>query len=244
MPVRADLRGTLRRSCRRSAPASGRRLPALRLRAVAQLGRGFWDTLPFAVAHAEPSFDWSSPLTDSLLGGLWGPTGSREIAQCNVIAHRIRSSGCALAMWPRRNNSDQAALVVARPWPRDLRAEHSRHRQQQPSQGESTISRAWKAHSRGRVAGWPGRRPFLTALCARGTDRPWGDGRCVRGSRRLLGRALAIKVFAPAFDRDRRFVERFRREARAAARLNYPCGRPPQLPVHRRRPRQNFARCR
>jgi hypothetical protein len=236
MRVRADVRGTLRRSCRRSAPALGRRLPALRLRAVAQLGPGFWDTLPFAVAHAEPSFDWSSPLTDSLLGGLWGPTGSREIAQCNVIAHRIRSSGCASAMWPRRNNSDQAALVVARPWPRDLRAEHSRHRQQQPSQGESTNSRAWKAHSRGRVAWWPGRRPFLTALCARGTDRPWGNGRRVRGSR--------PSAWARCRHQGLRTSVRSRPTLRRAVPPRGPCGRPPQLPVHRRRLRQNFARCR
>jgi hypothetical protein len=39
---------------------------------------------------------------------------------------------------------------------------------------------------------------------------------------RLFARIVPIKVFAPAFDRDRRFVERFRRGARAAARLNYP----------------------
>ena len=37
---------------------------------------------------------------------------------------------------------------------------------------------------------------------------------------RLLGRIVAIKVLAPAFDRDRGFVERFRRRARAAAHLS------------------------
>jgi eukaryotic-like serine/threonine-protein kinase len=37
---------------------------------------------------------------------------------------------------------------------------------------------------------------------------------------RLLGRLVAIEVFAPAFDRDRVLVERFRRPARWAAHLN------------------------
>jgi serine/threonine protein kinase len=39
---------------------------------------------------------------------------------------------------------------------------------------------------------------------------------------RLVGRSVAIEVFAPAFGRDGGFVERFRRTARAAAHLNQP----------------------
>jgi hypothetical protein len=39
---------------------------------------------------------------------------------------------------------------------------------------------------------------------------------------RLVGRIVAIKVLAPAFDRDRGFVERFRRGDRAAAHLTQP----------------------
>ena len=37
---------------------------------------------------------------------------------------------------------------------------------------------------------------------------------------RLLGRIVAIKLLAPAFDRVRGLVERFRRGARTAAHLN------------------------
>jgi serine/threonine protein kinase len=37
---------------------------------------------------------------------------------------------------------------------------------------------------------------------------------------RLLGRIVAIKFVAPAFDRVRGLVERFRRGAHAAAHLN------------------------
>ncbi|MGH2709322.1 MAG: protein kinase domain-containing protein, partial [Actinomycetota bacterium] len=39
---------------------------------------------------------------------------------------------------------------------------------------------------------------------------------------RLLGRQVALKVLHPEYARDRAFIERFRREAQAAASLNDP----------------------
>jgi tRNA A-37 threonylcarbamoyl transferase component Bud32 len=49
-----------------------------------------------------------------------------------------------------------------------------------------------------------------------------GMARVHRGLDRQLRRHVAVKVLAPPFDRDRSFVERFRREARAAAGLGHP----------------------
>jgi eukaryotic-like serine/threonine-protein kinase len=49
-----------------------------------------------------------------------------------------------------------------------------------------------------------------------------GMARVHRGYDRHLRRPVAIKVLAPAYDRDKGSVERFRREARAAAGLSHP----------------------
>ena len=49
-----------------------------------------------------------------------------------------------------------------------------------------------------------------------------GMAKVHQGIDRQLGRQVAIKVLAPPFDRDREFVERFQREARAAAGLSHP----------------------
>jgi serine/threonine-protein kinase len=43
-----------------------------------------------------------------------------------------------------------------------------------------------------------------------------------RGTDTVLGRTIAIKVLAPQYARDEGFVQRFRREAQSAARLNHP----------------------
>jgi serine/threonine protein kinase len=49
-----------------------------------------------------------------------------------------------------------------------------------------------------------------------------GMAEVYRGFDRVLNRTVAIKVLLPQFARDASFVERFRREAQAAARLNHP----------------------
>ncbi len=49
-----------------------------------------------------------------------------------------------------------------------------------------------------------------------------GMGEVYRGVDTVLDRTVAIKVLLPQFARDASFVDRFRREAQAAARLNHP----------------------
>ena len=49
-----------------------------------------------------------------------------------------------------------------------------------------------------------------------------GMARVYRGLDRRLRRQVAVKVLASPFDRDEAFIERFRREARAAAGLSHP----------------------
>src|SRR5438445_7166023 len=49
-----------------------------------------------------------------------------------------------------------------------------------------------------------------------------GVAQVYRGTDTVLGRTVAIKILAPQYARDEAFVQRFRREAQAAARLNHP----------------------
>jgi eukaryotic-like serine/threonine-protein kinase len=49
-----------------------------------------------------------------------------------------------------------------------------------------------------------------------------GMAKVFRGTDTVLGRPVAVKVLAPQFSEDPAFVDRFRREAQAAARLNHP----------------------
>jgi serine/threonine protein kinase len=49
-----------------------------------------------------------------------------------------------------------------------------------------------------------------------------GMAQVYRGVDTTLDRTVAIKILAPQFARDPSFVDRFRREAQAAARLNHP----------------------
>jgi beta-lactam-binding protein with PASTA domain/predicted Ser/Thr protein kinase len=56
-------------------------------------------------------------------------------------------------------------------------------------------------------------------------EEPLGTGGMAevwRGHDRVLNRTVAIKTLLPQFARDASFVDRFRREAQAAARLNHP----------------------
>src|SRR5579862_4636198 len=57
----------------------------------------------------------------------------------------------------------------------------------------------------------------LTHLVARG-----GMAQVYRARDRLLDRPVALKVLFPELSVDRAFVERFRREAQAAAKLSHP----------------------
>src|SRR5258707_7624812 len=57
----------------------------------------------------------------------------------------------------------------------------------------------------------------LNHLIARG-----GMAEVYRAHDRLLDRPVALKVLFPELSADRSFVERFRREAQAAANLNHP----------------------
>ena len=49
-----------------------------------------------------------------------------------------------------------------------------------------------------------------------------GMAQVYRGTDTVLNRVVAIKVLGPQYVQDAGFVERFRREAQAAARLNHP----------------------
>jgi beta-lactam-binding protein with PASTA domain/tRNA A-37 threonylcarbamoyl transferase component Bud32 len=49
-----------------------------------------------------------------------------------------------------------------------------------------------------------------------------GMAKVFRGTDKVLGRTVAVKVLAPQFAKDHQFVTRFRREAQAAAGLNHP----------------------
>ncbi|MDQ3984952.1 MAG: protein kinase, partial [Actinomycetota bacterium] len=49
-----------------------------------------------------------------------------------------------------------------------------------------------------------------------------GMAEVYRARDELLGREVAVKVLSPRLSTDQTFVERFRREAQAAANLNHP----------------------
>src|SRR5262249_35248069 len=63
----------------------------------------------------------------------------------------------------------------------------------------------------------PGERYRVENSIGRG-----GMAQVYRGTDTVLNRTVAIKVLGPQYAQDQAFVERFRREAQAAARLNHP----------------------
>jgi serine/threonine-protein kinase len=68
-----------------------------------------------------------------------------------------------------------------------------------------------------------GGRPVLTGRYEiEGKIGEGGMATVFRGRDQVLGRTVAIKVLSPRYAGDPTFVERFRREAQAAARLNHP----------------------
>ncbi|RME74797.1 MAG: serine/threonine protein kinase, partial [Planctomycetota bacterium] len=71
----------------------------------------------------------------------------------------------------------------------------------------------------GRAGARPLRIPGYRLLGVAGKG---GMGVVYRGVQESIGREVAIKVLPPGAGRSRRYVERFLREARAAARLNHP----------------------
>ena len=86
----------------------------------------------------------------------------------------------------------------------------------------------------------------LTHLIARG-----GMAEVYRAHDRLLDRPVALKVLFPELSVDRAFVERFRREAQAAANLSHPnivpvfdWGEDSGHLLHRHGVRRRPARCR
>jgi beta-lactam-binding protein with PASTA domain/tRNA A-37 threonylcarbamoyl transferase component Bud32 len=62
-----------------------------------------------------------------------------------------------------------------------------------------------------------GGRYRMEALLGQG-----GMAQVYKGTDTVLGREVAIKILAPQYAKDQSFVDRFRREAQSAARLNHP----------------------
>ena len=128
------------------------------------------------------------------------------------VVRLLRAGGAGRG--PRRSRSRlsswTAATSGARPpevrWRRRSRSRSSRRTSGSPDEGRGGLS-----------ASELGGRYRVEARIGSG-----GMGEVYRGVDTVLDRTVAIKILLPQFARDANFVDRFRREAQAAARLNHP----------------------
>src|SRR5205085_7470862 len=100
-----------------------------------------------------------------------------------------------------------AATRLERPWPAPSRRRLSRRRCMADESGGELSEQV-------RVLGG---RYRMESLLGQG-----GMAQVYKGTDTVLGRPVAIKILAPQYAKDQSFVDRFRREAQSAARLNHP----------------------
>src|SRR5205823_3050052 len=124
--------------------------------------------------------------------------------------HRVRPASQP-GRTPRERSQDRAHGVTrTRAAPGDARTEA----QAQAPRASEARSQGTRLSDGGRTLG--GRYELEEELGSGGMATVY------RGTDRVLGRTVAVKVLASNYARDQAFVARFRREAQAAARMNHP----------------------